>query len=357
MTLGISLSSDRISFSYSQDMINIDTYRIDCSVGFRTIDLFNDIDQLTSLLANVKLYAESVLHESIDNAVISHPGYCYYPHIKAIKKAAASCGIKLLHTASSSHCLSYALPSALDSTSICCIMCCFFSNYTEISAIDYGDNVMELLGSTTIQFDPDSNSQNLNKLKGRLAAELKQFWNDISEMNGRHYKNNAIPIERIICCKSECSDSIETVIKDVLKEKTQLEITDIADDSISKGALLYAHKLSVGPTNDLLLVSIQTKSICVGFGENGEHKKFIDYYCTIPTKKSDLLLVSTEPKLNIYEGNYVNRKYDTLIGQISIPDFLEGHEVEVTLDIDVRYNIYVKICDDTGAIVVPPSLI
>ncbi|WP_026657819.1 Hsp70 family protein [Butyrivibrio sp. AC2005] len=355
MTLGIDLSSDIISYSFFQNNA-IKTYYIKESIGFRTNNVFNNKSTLLPLIKGIKNTAEKMLNSTVDKAVYSVPEYCTNFQYGLLRDVSILTGIAPLRIMNSNSSIALSIceeicfdPLTYNNDCFINLVCSIYSNYAELSAFIYIDNVLEMLGTTTILINSIISEKDEIKLKDRIGSELHQFDNDLNihkMIDSRSF---------LFLNNSGGNDAISKLFTAAFQTIFCIKRLNISS-SASKGAIIRANHVE-GIIAATLIMSTQNKAISACLGENGEHKKLVDYYTHLPTKRADCLLVSTEPELFIYEGNYINRKYDTIIGEFSIPENFEGHQIWVTVDIDIDMRIKVSVSDDSQNIIIPYTLL
>ncbi len=359
MNLGIDLSSDIISYSFLQDN-RVKTYYIKESSGFRTKNTFDNKSTLLPLLKCIKNSADRQLGQPIDSAVYSVPEYCSYFQRGLLRHVSESYGIKALKVMDGSVCTARALCEDVwfdrhtsNNDGYVSFIVSIFSDYAEITAFEPAlkQTLLETFGTTTISFNSDLKENEAEKLLKRIKSELHQYDRDLS------LQRNIDQRSFLFWNDSGCSEIVSKCFRDAFQNTFGIMKTNTSCMA-SKGAFLQAVRMTGAADPEAAVIySPQNKTISACFGENGEFKKLIDYYTIMPTKLTAHLLVSTEPDLFIYEGNYLNRKYDTIIGEFSIPENLEGHEIAVTVDIDYNQLITVSVEDEFGNVIIPKALL
>lgn len=351
MFIGVDLSSNMVSFSY----LHNDTIKT-CYMKEVSEFYYSKInsERLNDLLKGIKMYAEFMLQKPIVHFVIAIPSYCDYLHIKKLYNLSNNLGIDILDVQYSSSfscmCLGHELylekqgnkrPGHVN------LYCSLHPDRIEFTVFEHSDGITELLGTTTVMINKN---QETDTIKKQIHSEINQLTKDLN-LTTRISKETYMFYSDL-----GCDHNLKEYVIDLSKSSFGVEPISYSSCCASRGALLQAMILH-GKLKQSLVLNTQNRSISIGLGENGEFKNMIRYYSTIPIKKTEDLLVSNEKRLLLYEGNYLNRKFDTVIGEFKIPDHLEGHTIKVELLIDVRHKISISVTDDRNNVVLPRTIV
>jgi len=356
MTLGIDLSNDMVSFSYLSNNNTIKTCYIKETAGYRKSGFFDSNESLCSLLNNVKRIAEIKTRDRVSDAVVAVPGYCGYNQIKNLYNVSNKCGFRVLRVQYSSVLSSLCMadeihleePVDIENCHIN-VYCSLNPDYIELTVFDDTDGVMEIHGTLTILIN--ETVLDLETIKHQIHSDINQLIKDLM-------LQTKIDTDRtiIIYSDSGCKTKIKEYTLGLIKSLFGVDPIQDTCRCASKGALLQSLILYGRIRNRLLLTS-QNRSINVGLGEQGEYKNIIRYYSTIPHKASEKLFVSSEKMLIVYEGNFLNRKYDTIIGKYRLPDHLEGHLISIEVSVDTNSLLSLSVTDDKNNVVLLRSII
>ena len=345
MIVGIDFSTNIIAVSY-YDRDRIKTYYIDDMLGYRDKELFNDVNKLAGLFAAVKGKADSVLPESVNEAVIAIPGYCGLTQKKKVYRAAGKSGIKVKRIMFPNECIAVSLYNELvfgerETIFICNIV----NDYAEVSAYNFEHEFIESCGSIDVLVGKISTGEEAKGLRKKVRTDVRQFLRDMEPVTPFH-------VDKVFLSGLDSLGIVKECFERELLGFFRIKPIVVAGH-ISKGALITALKISGSNySGDSVLLRSQDKSISAALGENGEFAKVIDYYTSYPTRSKCELLVSTENTLYIYEGNYQNRMYDEVIGRFTVPEELEGHIITVEVDIENDLDYKVTVRDDKGKVII-----
>ena len=195
-----------------------------------------------------------------------------------------------------------------------------FREYYQGRIASYVGFIRQMLGISGIRLDRDDRT---DKAQSQLKTDVKQFLKEIGTENDRK------EIEFLYIFGNTFDKAVEWL--EEAFDRTPI----IMRNDASKGAMKQLGNRCGWISGELLLQTVPF-SISLALGENVERGIVIPRYAVYPMERSIQLLVSTETILHIYEGNYLNPRFDTEIGSVSLAQIPEGHEAECTLNMDAE---------------------
>ena len=363
MLLGLDISSTRIRYSYS---INgqIQTIVKDDCAGINPDGELNK-NELCRIFPVIRSEMEHISSERITKMVIGIPFSCTHSERRWLREAIKFAGFPRTEIE-----MRFAVDLAdmwlvntqeFGNNAQYGIMLKASQNYLEAAFYRNSGNVAGVLGSMGIKVNRVSSVDEFLNLEKRIKANFKQFAKDcgipgaVTETAPGAGVDANSPVEvRMIA--DGCYKNTITCIQKCTRECFQKDLVLVPNTS-SLGALFLGQcqeGLLVNEYASVDLRNVLMRGITAKLGENGEFVKLVDYNTPLPVSVHGRLLISTEPTLRIFEGNYGNAKYDEVIGVFPFPEELEGHEIDVGVKIEKNMDLWIKIVDlKTGEELIP----
>lgn len=214
----------------------------------------------------------------------------------------------------------------------------------EISMIEVADGVFESLGTVAITSEGGWSHMSAEAFEKRISGELTQFFRDLGfeKLPDGSLKNPNPSLRefRVYSC-GEPNAQVEKILASLTGRMPEGTYGIPAFGGMIQGLKWQGASC----TNDILRLSTWNKNLWVSLGDNGEKGIVINRYRTLSTREAASLLLSTETRLRIYEGNYFNPAYDKQLLEIELGDLTveEGKEISCELDIDFLGKIQVTV--------------
>ncbi len=210
----------------------------------------------------------------------------------------------------------------------------------EVAFVETGSGVVETIGASGIRLVSGEETQKLQK---RLTDEINllfketvQDWNCVSR----------------VVLVGRSPHSLVSLLEGITGKKCYK-----MKNNAVRGLVDQMQWMNKGNRNTPLLLPMQHYNLWAAMGESGEKDVVINRYSTIPTLQTAKLLISTEKTLYLYEGNYMNPRFDTRIAALDLSRAREGSEIECEINIDANGEITASVKDEKGEMLIPNTVL
>ena len=297
----------------------------------------------------VRAYLEELLcflkdqyWDAVKAAILIIPWHFTYPQKKALKTIAAQAGIDRVRLGYATELAAYDYMQRLhESSETNLFICLCQGRRVELSACIVGDGVAESFGVTGTCRGKDEPEESFLR---KTLGELRQFQKELPR--------NDCPDYRILLL-GEVPDALSREIKARLPQCAGTE--PCLSASPVWAAILHIRSVW-GPQDNGLLMSQQPRNLWAALGDLGEQRMVVPRYTSFPLRKSADLLVSTQTLLHIYEGNFQNPRFDTLLASFPLPQAEEGREITCFIDMNADGSLGLEVKTHRGDLLLREKL-
>ncbi len=347
MYAAIDFTADMVSYSYF-DGSEVVTDTLRNTIGFRTPDLFRDDGAMGALVRVVKDMIEFTIGGMLSDIICTVPAYCSYMERERLKKAASVCGMNVKKVIRGSMGSAFQLFQKSDPVRKTVVLCSIHSNYGEILVYKMDGDVLQVTGSTVVQFEPDAAKEDKEKTQQRIRSELKALYSENSMSFGE--KDETIYVS--------CDENVELIgeLFAVTLEECIGKSAVTFQNAPSTGAFYHLMKTESYESDRIrkcFSVDCCTEGISIVSGVNDELKEVFKRNTPLPAQNTVDLMISYDNILCFYAGNYVNRQYDEPIGTCRIPEAYRGQKIHVKITLNEEATIEYAVLDASKQIIYP----
>lgn len=300
-------------------------------------DCAEEVTQVGTYLINAVRFLKWEYGEEIELAVFTVPYHFSHSQKRTLLRLARQAGISKVRLCYPTELNAYAHYSE-DNPDRQQFLCLWEPGRLEFAVCRMGEGVLETEGVTGVLQGSQESQEDFCR---RALREIRQFEKDA-------------PAPWDICqilLAGDCPEELATGMQDYF-HKPPIYVRD----RTMQGAFDYARFLNGRLPGGPLLLPCIPFDLSVALGDMGERRVLAERYCTVPLRKIDQLLVSTQTTLTLYEGNYHNPKFDTALASYQLANVQEGHEITCTLDIDSWWNLQLTVQNDLGELILQDKL-
>lgn len=316
------------------------------------MDTIQDLQLFEECLKGIILLFEKLRIGKVVKTEIVTPFWFSYSQKKAIMTISKSLGIEACAISSSNMFGNLALfvceqphPERVN------ILYNLQEYFFELSVIEEDEGNYMSYGSTGLICEEGWSTISSEDFEKRIQQEIQQF---SKEINPEVFANcsgiiNLIPV-----------GNRNDVVENILKDKFGTNMLTATGSTVIGSVLQSLKRTNITQVymrNVDAFLRLETTNKNLWISTGSDSKNVLLYrYTTIPISRqySELynqkLKVSSDKELCIYEGNFFNEKYDTLLASISLTDFgiEESQEIDIKLEINANGLLMLTVFNHMG---------